>query len=101
MFLKADWLRPKSVGICDFHCWSTCQLRIFHLMAAALFYGLLHAFKLKILMETGNTAIFTALLLFKITFFSGFEEEEWVFFIDFSFFVANEIVLLSILGWEV
>jgi hypothetical protein len=69
-------------------------------MAAALFYGLLHAFKLKILMETGNTAIFTALLLFKMHLFSGFEEEGCVFFIYFSFLVANETVLLSILGWE-
>jgi hypothetical protein len=70
------------------------------LIAAALFYGLLHAFKLKILMETGNTAIFTALLLFKMHLFSGFEEERCVLFTYFSFLVANETVLLSILGWE-
>ena len=51
-------------------------------------------------METGNTAIFTAVLLFKMHLFSGFEEERCVLFTYFSFLVANETVLLSILGWE-
>lgn len=69
-------------------------------MAAALFYGLLHAFKLKILMRLAIRQYSRHCYYLKSP-FSGFEEEGCVFFIDFSFLVANETVLLSILGWEV
>lgn len=64
-------------------------------MAAALFYGLLHAFKLKILMETGNTAIFTALLLFKITFFWFWGRGMCIFYWFFVFGCKRDSVAFN------